>query len=48
MEAQNLCKHNLWGPLQFLLWRYITQGHLLSSPHFAIKVWDEEEQMQNN
>lgn len=43
MKAQNLYKHNLWGPLQFLLWRLITQGHLLSSPHAAIKVWDEEE-----
>lgn len=48
MEAQNLCKHNLWGPLQFLLGRHITQGHLSSSPHSVIKVWDEEEQMQDN
>lgn len=47
MEMQNLCKQNLWGPLQFLLWRHITQGHLLSSPHSVIKVWDEE-QMQDN
>lgn len=48
MEAQNLCKHNLWGALQFLLWRHITRGHLLSSAHSAIKVWYEEKQMQDN
>lgn len=47
MEAQNLCKQFMRSIAVFPI-RHITQGHLLYSPHSAIKVWDEEEQMQDN